>query len=106
MAVVQAPRSLPRVVGLPEDCADSPYDFVFLSSIIHAHVEEHFPGMKALGCYQFRVTRDSDLFVDEEAVDDLLQAVGGNSPQGASAMPCASNWRTTARRTLAGFSPW
>ena len=77
MAVVQAPRSLPRVVGLPEDCADSPYDFVFLSSIIHAHVEELFPGMKALGCYQFRVTRDSDLFVDEEAVDDLLQAVGG-----------------------------
>ena len=79
MAVVQAPRSLPRVVRLPEECSGSSEfaDFVFLSSIIHAHVEELFPGMKAVGCYQFRVTRDSDLLVDEEAVDDLLKAVGG-----------------------------
>ena len=77
MAVVQAPRSLPRVVRLPEECASTPYDFVFLSSIIHAHVEKLFPGMKAVGCYQFRVTRNSDLFVDEEAVDDLAMAVGG-----------------------------
>ena len=76
-AVVQAPRSLPRVIPLPEQCAESPYHFVFLSSIIHAHVEELFPGMKALGCYQFRVTRNSDLFVDEEAMDDLLLAVEG-----------------------------
>ena len=87
-AVVQAPRSLPRVIGLPTDLAEAgetpPADatggqnlFVFLSSIIHAHVAELFPGMKVLGCYQFRVTRDSDLFVDEEAVDDLLRAVEG-----------------------------
>ena len=76
-AVVQAPRSLPRVIVLPEQRAESPYHFVFLSSIIHAHVEELFPGMKATGCYQFRVTRNSDLFVDEEAVDDLLLAVEG-----------------------------
>ncbi len=77
MAVVQAPRALPRVIRLPEDRAQSPYDFVFLSSIIHAHVEELFPGMRAVGCYQFRVTRNSDLFVDEEAVDDLRLAVEG-----------------------------
>ena len=76
-AVVQAPRALPRVIRLPEDQAGSPYDFVFLSSIIHAHVDELFPGMNAVGCYQFRVTRNSDLFVDEEAVDDLLMAVEG-----------------------------
>ena len=76
-AVVQAPRSLPRVIRLPEDRAGSPNCFVFLSSIIHAHVEELFPGMKAVGCYQFRVTRNSDLFVDEEAVDDVLMAVEG-----------------------------
>ena len=75
-AVVQAPRSLPRVIPLPEP-HESPYHFVFLSSIIHAHVEELFPGMKAVGCYQFRVTRNSDLFVDEEAMDDLLLAVEG-----------------------------
>ena len=76
-AVVQAPRSLPRLIPLPEQDADGPYRFVFLSSIIHAHVEELFPGMKAIGCYQFRVTRNSDLFVDEEAVDDLLLALEG-----------------------------
>ena len=77
MAVVQAPRALPRVIRVPEDQAESPHDFVFLSSIIHAHVDELFPGMNAVGCYQFRVTRNSDLFVDEEAVDDLLMAVEG-----------------------------
>jgi polyphosphate kinase len=73
MAVVQAPRALPRLIKLPGDAND----FVFLSSIIHAHVDDLFPGMKVLGCYQFRVTRNSDLFVDEEEVDDLLRAVEG-----------------------------
>ncbi len=80
MAIVQAPRALPRVVRLPEgeEGGDGArYQFVFLSSIIHAHVDELFPGMSASGCYQFRVTRNSDLFVDEEEVDDLLRAVEG-----------------------------
>ena len=77
MAVVQAPRALPRVIRLPENKADSTNAFVFLSSIIHAHVDELFPGMHVVGCYQFRVTRNSDLFVDEEAVDDLLVALEG-----------------------------
>ncbi len=76
-AIVQAPRALPRVVRLPESHADAPYEFVFLSSIIHAHMDELFPGMKATGCYQFRVTRNSDLFVDEEEIDDLLRAMEG-----------------------------
>ncbi len=76
-AIVQAPRSLPRVVRLPDSCAASPNEFVLLSSIIHAHVSELFPGMKAIGCYQFRVTRNSDLFVDDEEVDDLLRALEG-----------------------------
>jgi polyphosphate kinase len=77
VAIVQAPRSLPRLVQLPADCADGPHDFVFLSSIIHAYVDDLFSGMTATGCYQFRVTRNSDLFVDEEEIDDLLQAVEG-----------------------------
>ena len=80
-AVVQAPRSLPRVIRLPESIEPAqPDTFVFLSSIIHAHVEELFPGMRAVGCYQFRVTRNSDLFVDEEAVKDLRLAVAGELP--------------------------
>ncbi len=77
VAIVQAPRSLQRLVHFPEECASGPYDFVFLSSIIHAYVDDLFPGMKVTGCYQFRVTRNSDMFVDEEEIDDLLHAVEG-----------------------------
>jgi polyphosphate kinase len=78
MAVVQAPRALPRIIRLPaEHSRNNQQDFVFLSSIIHAHVQDLFPGMSSTGCYQFRVTRNSDLFVDEEEVDDLLRALEG-----------------------------
>lgn len=80
LAIVQAPRSLPRLIQLPAEIAHKPFDFIFLSSIIHAYVGDLFPGMKVLGCYQFRVTRNSDLFVDEEEVDDLLRALEGELP--------------------------
>jgi polyphosphate kinase len=77
-AIVGAPRALPRLVQLPPKETDSgPHDFVFLSSIIHQHVKDLFPGMRVTGCYQFRVTRNSDLFVDEEETEDLLRAVEG-----------------------------
>ncbi|HWS03327.1 MAG TPA: polyphosphate kinase 1 [Gammaproteobacteria bacterium] len=77
VAIVQAPRSLPRLIQVPHSYSRGPNDFVFLSSIIHAHVGDLFPGMKVTGCYQFRVTRNSDLFVDDEEVEDLLRAVQG-----------------------------
>ncbi len=81
MAIVQAPRALPRIIRLPSTLAGGgPDDLVFLSSIIHAHVTDLFPGMNATGCYQFRVTRNSDLYVDEEEVDDLLRAMEGELP--------------------------
>lgn len=80
-AVVQAPRSLPRLVRLPKEVAEDEYSFVFLSSILHAHVDELFQGMKVTGCYQFRLTRNSDLFVREEEVDDLRDALEGELPQ-------------------------
>ena len=80
LAIVQAPRSLPRVVHVPAENSSGPHDFILLSSIIHAHVGDLFPGMKATGCYQFKVTRDSDLFVDSEEVDDLLRALEGELP--------------------------
>lgn len=76
-AILQAPRSLPRVVRLPESVATSENQFVLLSSIVSAHVSDLFQGMKATGCFQFRVTRNSDLFVDEEEIDDLLIALEG-----------------------------
>ncbi len=79
-AVVQVPRLLPRLIQLPERVASGPHDFVLLSSVIHAHVGELFPGMRISGCYQFRVTRNSDLWVDEEEVEDLLRALKGELP--------------------------
>jgi polyphosphate kinase len=79
-AVVQVPRLLPRLIQLPPEVAQGPHDFVLLSSVIHAHVGELFPGMGISGCYQFRLTRNSDLWVDEEEVDDLLRALKGELP--------------------------
>ena len=80
LSIVQAPRSLPRVVHLPEEISSGKWNFVLLSSIIHAHVDDLFPGMTATGCYQFKVTRNSELFVDDEVVDDLLIALEGELP--------------------------
>ncbi|MEP7370601.1 MAG: polyphosphate kinase 1 [Nitrosospira sp.] len=80
-AIVQAPRVLPRVILLPGEISNSEYNFVFLSSILHAHVGELFSGMSVLGCYQFRATRNSDLFVDEEEVKNLRIALQGELPQ-------------------------
>ena len=80
-AIVQAPRVLPRVIRLPKSVAQGPNDFIFLTSILHQHVGELFAGMNVLGCYQFRVTRNSDLFVEEEEVKDLRKALQGELPQ-------------------------
>jgi polyphosphate kinase len=80
-AIVQAPRVLPRAIPLPPEVAGCPHCFVFLSSILHAHVGELFAGMEVLGCYQFRVTRNSDLFVDEEEVKNLRISLQGELPQ-------------------------
>ena len=79
-AVVQAPRSLPRVIQLPPEVAGCEYSFVFLSSILHAHVGALFAGMTVEGCYQFRVTRNSDLFIDEEENKNLREQLQGELP--------------------------
>ncbi len=80
-AIVQAPRTLPRVIQLPSEITGVGHGFVFLSSILHAHVGDLFSGMKVRGCYQFRVTRNSDLFVDEEEVKDLRVTLKGELHQ-------------------------
>jgi polyphosphate kinase len=80
-AIVQAPRLLPRVIQLPENLAGCRHGFVFLSSILHGFVSELFAGMEVKGCYQFRVTRNSDLFVDEEEVKNLRTKIQGELPQ-------------------------
>jgi len=75
LAIVQAPRSLPRVVPLPG--AGASRGCVLLSTIVQAFVDKLFTGIRVIGCYQFRITRNSDLFVDEEEIDDLRRALEG-----------------------------
>jgi polyphosphate kinase len=76
LAIIQAPRSLPRVVPLPVD-EQGAQRFVLLSTIVEEFVPRLFEGMAVLGCHQFRLTRNSDLFVDEEEADDLRLALQG-----------------------------
>jgi polyphosphate kinase len=75
LAIVQAPRSLPRVVPLPHESTGRAC--VLLSTIVQVFVPKLFTGIQVMGCYQFRVTRNSDLFVDEEEIDDLRRALEG-----------------------------
>src|SRR2546421_7103048 len=75
LAIVQAPRSLPRVVPVPQE--GSKRTFVLLTVIVQAFVQKLFTGINVIGCYQFRLTRNSDLFVDEEEIDDLRRALEG-----------------------------
>ncbi|MBB3330631.1 polyphosphate kinase [Halomonas campaniensis] len=78
LAILPAPRSLPRVISLPPELCEAGFrEAVFLSSMIHAHAEELFPGMTVRGCYQFRLTRNADMTVDPEEVSDLASALRG-----------------------------
>ena len=77
IAVMKAPRVLPRIIRLPEGLNGNGAAYCLLSSVIHAHIADLFPGRQVLGYSQFRVTRDSDLWVDEVEVKNLRQALKG-----------------------------
>lgn len=81
IAIVQAPRTLPRMMRVPADIAGMPDGYMLLTSLINAFVGELFPGMDMQGCHQWRVTRNSDLFVDEEEITNLRQALQGELSQ-------------------------
>jgi polyphosphate kinase len=76
-AIVQVPRSIAHIIELPAKYCTSGREFVFVSSIIHFFMAEIFVGMTVVDSYQFRLTRNSDIFLDEEETDDLLRAVQG-----------------------------
>lgn len=76
MALVPAPRSLPRLVRMPDEVCDGGDNLVFLSSMIHAHTDQLFPGMQVKGCYQFRLTRNADLELEDD-LEDLASALRG-----------------------------
>lgn len=75
VAIIKAPRALPRVIQLPAHLSDNGLAFCLLTSVIHTHMGELFRGRNIVGYSQFRVTRDSDLWVDEEEVIDLRLAL-------------------------------
>ncbi|WP_202594148.1 polyphosphate kinase 1 [Frateuria defendens] len=77
LAIVPAPRVLPRVIRMPDNVCEGGENYALLSSIVHAHTDDFFPGMKVLGCYQFRLTRNADLSIDPEDVEDLALALRG-----------------------------
>lgn len=77
IAVMKAPRVLPRIIRLPDGLNGNSVAYCLLSSVIHAHIADLFPGRQVLGFSQFRVTRDSDLWVDEVEVKNLRQALKG-----------------------------
>ena len=80
LAVVQAPRSLPRVIQMPKHLAKSDYGFVLLSSFVQKFVGDLFPGLTIVECHPFRVTRNSELFVSDDEVTDLRKALQGELP--------------------------
>ncbi|MES2299041.1 MAG: polyphosphate kinase 1 [Pseudomonadota bacterium] len=77
IAIVKAPRVLPRVIRLPDHLSGAGATFCLLSSVIHSHIEDLFTGREVVAYSQFRVTRDSDLWVDEGEVKNLRQALKG-----------------------------
>ena len=79
-AIVQAPRVLPRIIQLPKHLAHSGIRLVLLTSVLQAFVGALFEGMKIIGSYPFRVTRNSDLFLDKEEIKDLRAALQGGLP--------------------------
>lgn len=77
LAIIPAPRSLPRLIRLPDELCQGGDNLIFLSSVIHEFADELFPGMTVLGCYQFRITRNADLTFDFEEMDDLARTLRG-----------------------------
>jgi polyphosphate kinase len=73
LAVVQVPRVLPRLVRLPRKLEEM--DFIFLGTLVGRYLDDLFPGTKIRGQWRFRVTRNSELYVDEIDAGNLLKAV-------------------------------
>ncbi len=80
VAIVPAPRILPRVIALPQHENSGIHHFVLLADLLRAFMVELFSNIAVKGVYQFRVTRNSNLFVDEEEIDDLMKSLAWELP--------------------------
>ena len=75
-AIVQVPRVLPRLILIPRDKGeDERWDYIYLASLIKHHIGDLFPGLILDGVHAFRVTRNSDLYIDEEEAENLLRSI-------------------------------
>ena len=75
-AIVQVPRAVSRLIHLPRgEKGDDSWNYIYLASLIKQHVADLFPGLILDGVHAFRVTRNSDLYVDDEEADNLLRSI-------------------------------
>jgi polyphosphate kinase len=75
-AIVQVPRVVPRLILMPRGKgADEPWEYIYLASLIKQHIGELFPGLILDGEHAFRVTRNSDLYIDDEEAENLLRTI-------------------------------
>lgn len=75
-AIVQVPRNIPRFILLPREKQENePWDYIYLASLVKAHLGELFPGLELEAVHAFRVTRNSDLYIDEEEAENLLRTI-------------------------------
>src|SRR5215831_3230557 len=75
-AIVQVPRVVPRLILMPRGTgANEPWEYIYLASLIKQHIGELFPGLILDGVHAFRVTRNSDLYIDDEEAENLLRTI-------------------------------
>ncbi len=75
-AIVQVPRVIPRLILMPRGKgADEPWDYIYLAALIKHNIADLFPGLILDGVHAFRVTRNSDLYIDDEEADNLLRSI-------------------------------
>jgi polyphosphate kinase len=75
-AIVQVPRVVPRLILMPRGKGvDEPWEYIYLASLIKQHIGELFPGLILDGVHAFRVTRNSDLYIDDEEAENLLRTI-------------------------------
>src|SRR5882724_2865848 len=75
LAIVQVPRVVPRLILMPRGKTDESWDYIYLASLIKHYIAELFPGLILDGVHAFRVTRNSDLYIDEEEAENLLRTI-------------------------------
>src|SRR5437764_9908677 len=76
LAIVQVPRVVPRLILMPRGQGDDePWDYIYLASLIKQHIAELFPGLILDAVHAFRVTRNSDLYIDDEEAENLLRTI-------------------------------